>query len=236
MSAATDAAYASVQAFKPTSNVDAMAKSNETYDVGGSQARLSALRGLVDNLTTSVESVDPSVKGRTSGTFTTAGQQDALINKERQPILGSLEKANKAYGQESDTLNSSRGLAASMATALINDDKETYQRLLDQYNASSAKDQSAESTRQFETNLAEQKRQFDVSASQKAASGGSTGDKKTNAISSLISDIQQNVADFRNRPTGWTEKTLLPSLIAEYPELDAKTITDYVYNLRKQYE
>lgn len=240
MSPTTQAAYNSLSAYKPKSSTDAMAEADAKYDVSGSAARLSALKGIVNNLTSSVEAVDPSVTGRTTGTFTTEGQRSALVNKERQPLLSSLEKANQSYGEENSSLTNARSLSAAMASALVNDDQKEYQRLLDQYNAGTSQDQAAESKRQFETNLAEQKRQFDanlkVSAAKSSSGSSSASAKKSEATQSLISDIKSNVADFRKRGSGWTEKTLIPSLIAEYPELDSKAIIDYVYQLRKQYE
>lgn len=179
MSAATDAAKANLQAYQSLGSDTAMNQAEQKYDVAGSQTRLSALKGIVGNLQSSVEAVDPSVTGRTAGTFTTEGQRSALIAKERQPILGELGKQQTALTSEQGDLTTKQGLAAQMASALLNDDKAKYQRLLDQYNASVAQDAAAEQKRQFEVTKAEQARQFDLQLQQsarasaaKSASGG----------------------------------------------------------------
>lgn len=236
MSSATDAALASVQNYKQLNSQDAINQSNAQYGVDASNARLSALKGVVGNLTSSLEAVDPSVTGRTSGTFTTEGQRQALVSKEQAPIASNLNKANANYGDEQNALTQKQALSSQMASALLSDDTKAYQRLLDQYNAYSAKDQADEQKRQYDTNLAETTRQFNESQKTKAASGGSATQQKSANTASLISDIQSNIADFRSRGNGWTEKTLIPQLVAAYPELDSKTIIDYVYQLRKQYE
>jgi len=171
------AAYQSLTAFKPRSSTDVMAESNKQYDVEGSQGRLSALKGLVGNLQSSVEAVDPSVTGRTSGTFTTEGQRQALVSKERAPILSDLSKQQGAFSNEQQNLNTSQSLAAQMASALLSDDQKTYQRLLDQYNAATAAEQAAQQKLQWEQQQAESKRQFDaqLQVSKANAGGGSSG-------------------------------------------------------------
>lgn len=179
MSAATDAAKANLNSYQALGSDTAMNQADTKYDVSGSQTRLSALKGIVGNLQSSVEAVDPSVTGRTAGTFTTEGQRSALVAKEQAPILGNLGKQQSALTAEQGDLTSKQGLAAQMASALLNDDKARYQRLLDQYNASTAQDTADEQKRQFEVTKAEQARQFDVSTAQaakasaaKSASGG----------------------------------------------------------------
>lgn len=179
MSAATDAAKTSLQSYKALGSDVALNKANTQYDVGGSQTRLSALKGIVGNLQSSVEAVDPSVTGRTSGTFTTEGQRQALVAKERQPILGELGKEQNALTSEQGDLTQKQTLASQMATALLSDDKAKYQRLLDQYNASTAQDTAAEQKRQYETSLAEQRRQFDVTAAQNARNAAAASASKS---------------------------------------------------------
>jgi hypothetical protein len=230
MATATDAAIASLKGYKPVDTATATTQAEQKYGVGESRTRLSALKGIVDNLTSSVEAVDPSVTGRTSGTFTTEGQRQALVSKEKAPILTNLSKQQTAYGTEQGNLNTAQSLASQMASAVLSDDKAKYNRLLDQYNAAAAQDTATENKRQYETTLAEQKRQANMSYAEKATTS------KTSAIQSLNEDIASNIADFRNKPDGWTEKTLIPELIKAYPELTTKQITDYVYQLRKQYE
>jgi len=247
MSAATDAAKSALSSYQAVGSDTALKQANDQYDVGGSQTRLSALKGIVGNLQSSVEAVDPSVTGRTSGTFTTEGQRQALVNKERAPIMGDLNKQQGALTSEQGDLTQKQTLASQMASALLGDDKAKYQRLLDQYNQSSAEDATAEQkrqaderSRQWAQEFAETQRKFEIGRADAKASSTtkapSAGQSKVSAVQSLIGDIQDNVADFRSKPKGWTEKTLIPQLTAAYPELSSKEIIDKVYQLRKQYE
>lgn len=156
---------------------DINTESQAQYGIPESSARLSTLRGLVGNLQSSVNAVDPSVTGRTAGSFVTEGQRQALVNKERTPILGQLGEENTALGNEQQNFNTSSGLASQLASSVLSQDQTKYQSLLDQYNASVASEQAAEQKRQFEATLAEQKRQADQSA--RAASGGGGYDLST---------------------------------------------------------
>lgn len=141
----------------------------DQYDIPGFTSRLSNLRGLVGNLQSSVEAVDPSVTGRTAGTFTTEGQRQALVSKEQAPILGNLSKQQGALGQEQEAYNTASGLASQLASAKINEDQTTYQRLLDQYNTAKAVEAAAEEKRQHDEAMAEQKREFDAQQEATAA-------------------------------------------------------------------
>lgn len=153
-------AYQSLSSFKPRSSQDISTEAETKYGIPEATKRVSSLRGLVGNLQSAVEAVDPSVTGRTSGTFTTEGQRQALISKERSPILGDLGKQQSALSNEVADFNTSQGLATQMVQALKSDDQATYQRLLDQYNAATAAEKAAEEKRQYDENLAEQRRQW----------------------------------------------------------------------------
>jgi hypothetical protein len=169
-------AYQSLQAYKPRSNQDVLGEAETKYGLPEARTRLSSLRGLVGNLQSSVEAVDPSVTGRTSGSFVTEGQRQALVSKERAPILGDLSKQQGALGQEEASYNTSSTLASQMASALMAQDQQTYQRLLDQYNAAVASEREAEAKRQWEAQMAEQKRQFnEQQKTSRAAAGGAGG-------------------------------------------------------------
>jgi hypothetical protein len=179
-------AYKELSSFKPRAAKDTLGQAEAKYDIPGITNRLSSMRGLVSNLRSSVESVDPSVTGRTSGTFTSEGQRQALVNKERAPILGDLGKQQTALGQEEQSFNTASSLASQMASALMNQDQQTYQKLLDKYNAATASEAKAEETRRFNETLAEQKRQADMSA--KAASSANSGGSYD--IASIIESLQ----------------------------------------------
>lgn len=239
-SAVTDAAKSALGSYTALGSQDAMNTANTNYDVGGSTARLSALKGIVGNLQNSVEAVDPSVTGRTSGTFTTEGQRQALVAKEQAPILGSLNKQQSAYSSEQQDNTQKQALASQMAAALLSDDKSKYQRLLDQYNQSSAQDAADEQRRQadvqaqqFQQTLAENKRQADLQNSQASASLAS---KAASSAASTPSTSQFLVQAFSGydpkKMKNYTEQEVIPALMANY-NLSKTQAATLAYQYRK---
>lgn len=171
-------AYSALQDFnsKRQSAQDIYSSANTQYDVGGGQQRVSALNGQVGNLQSSLDAVDPSVTGRTSGTFTTEAQRSALVGREQAPIATNLSRTQSNLGTQQQNLSTSQGLASQLASAMIGQDQTKYQGLLDQYNAAKAAEAAAEAQREWEAQQAEASRQFNVGeanklAMSKAASG-----------------------------------------------------------------
>lgn len=195
-------AYSSLQDYSKNrrSTEDIQKEADAKYDVNGISSRLSGLRSLVGNLQSSVEQVDPSVRGRLSGGFATEGQASALVNREQAPILANLGKEQTALGNENQNFSTASSLAGQLASSLRSDDETGYQRLLDQYNAATAQEQAAETKRQWEAQQAEQKRQFDVqaAASAKAAAGSGGYD---------LSSILNNLNSPKQDDTSSTDKT-----------------------------
>lgn len=196
-------AYKSLTAYRPRTTADVMQESEAKYDIPGITGRLSKLRGLVGNLQSSVEAVDPSVTGRTSGTFTTEAQRQALVNRERTPILSDLSKQQGFLSDTQSEFGTAQSLASQMASALLTEDNRTYQRLLDQYNAARAAEQEAEARRQFEeTQKLERERLAAQERQARIAAGG--GGYDISGISDLLntSDSEKKFIgndDFRGR-------------------------------------
>lgn len=176
-------AYQSLQDYssKRRTTQDIQKEAETKYNIPGITSRLSNLRSLVGNLESSVENVDPSVTARVQGGYGTEAQRQALVNRERAPILGDLSKQQNAMGQAQQEFSLSSALAGDLARSLRSDDEAGYQRLLDQYNAATAQEQAAEAKRQWEAQQAEQRRQFDA---QQKASGGYD-------LSGLLGNIRQ---------------------------------------------
>lgn len=128
---------------------DITSSAQSKYDIPGYTTRLSRLRGLVGNLSSSIEAVDPSVTGRTAGSFVTEGQRQALVSRERAPILGDLSKQQGALGQEEQSYGVASALSSELAKSMIEGDNTKYQGLLDRYNASTAYEKAQEEKRQF---------------------------------------------------------------------------------------
>jgi hypothetical protein len=178
-------AYQALSGYKAPDASSVLTQADNQAGVGAAQSRVSDLQGSVKNLQSSLDAVDPSVTGRTTGTFTTDAQRGALVNKEAAPIQQSLTAANGNLGTATGQLQTSQGNANTMATAILGQNKDQYQQLLDQYNAASASEKQAESVRQFNETLAQQKLQ----AAQSAAAAKATNDT---ALASLNAQNAQN--------------------------------------------
>lgn len=176
-------AYNALQSFNSArpQATDYINQANDKYNVKGQQQAVGNLQSLVNNLQSSAAAVAPSVTGRTSGTFTTEGQRQALVAKEQQPILGSLNQQQTALGNAYNQQSDAETMANQMASTLMNQDQQKYQTLMDQYNASNAADQFtkqqqsaaaalAEQQRQYNATLAENQRQFNLTP--RGGSGG----------------------------------------------------------------
>lgn len=224
MSAATDAATSALQAYKPLDSGSAISSANDQYGVGEGNTRLSALKSIVGNLQSSVEAVDPSVTGRTSGTFTTEGQRSALVSKEQAPILGNLSKEQGALTSQQADVTQKQSLASQMASALLSDDKSKYQRLLDTYNQSTAQDAATEAKRQHDEQAAEAQREFNITATQNAKTAASKAAPKS-TLDDLFDGYQPGKDQF------YTEKVVIPTLISQ--GMSAKAAQDSAYAYRK---
>lgn len=219
-------AYNSLKAFKSRDLNSTMSEAETRYGVGAQRDRVTNLRGLVGNLQSAVEAVDPSVTGRTTGTFTTEGQRQALVNRERTPILGDLAKQQVALGQGEQGLNESLNQASNYANVLFNQDRDQYQRLLDRYNSTLAAEAEAERVRQFNEQQALAREQMAAQErANKAAQGAGAGSylsallngpktlstatvKKAAAVSPQIQTLF-NQMFYRGDGTAWDDRSLI---------------------------
>lgn len=160
-------AYQTLQDFnsKRTSNADLLTQAENKYGVNDLSARANNLRTLVGNLQTSIDQVDPSVTGRTSGSLVTEAQRSALVNRERAPLVSDFNKTSGNYGNAQSDLATARSQARDWGTSLITEQDAKYKSLMDAYQIALNAEQEAEKKRQFDASLAES------TAARKAASG-----------------------------------------------------------------
>lgn len=137
-----------------------LSQANNQYNVSGLGSQVSNLQSLVGNLQNSVAAVAPSVAGRTSGTFTTQAQRDALTNREQTPILSDLNQQNTALNTQQQQLGQAQSMAQQMAQSLMSGDQQKYQGLVDQYNAAEAADQFSKQQDLAQQQFAEQQYEF----------------------------------------------------------------------------
>ena len=228
---------------------DYLTSANNNAGVGNAQNTVQGLRTSIDNTTKLLNQVAPSVMGRTQGSLVTNAQATRQIGNEQAPISKNLSELGSQYTEAGQNLNTLKSQAAQEAQLGYQSQQDKQSYLQNLYNTMYTKEQNAaqaantlsqqaEAKRQYEQNFAETQRQNAISQANKVAATPKAGSAaaKTEAISNLHSDITANVADFRNKPDQWTEKTLIPELTKAYPELSQKEIIDAVYQLRKQYE
>lgn len=162
-------AYSALQSFKAPDPTSVLNQANQQTGVTADQQRVSDLRGAVNNLTTSLNAVDPSVTGRTSGTFTTEAQRSALVNRESQPIQQDITNRSQDLNAANADLNTATGQSNTLTSAILGQGKDTYQSLLDQYNGALASEKAqADAAQQAIANKQEQEK-IDISG--RAATG-----------------------------------------------------------------
>lgn len=227
----TTDAYNQLQSFNssrpsPTSFLD---QANQKYGVDAANSQVSGLQSTIGNLQNAAAAVAPSVTGRTSGTFTTQGQRDALVNREQAPIITNLNTQGQQLGQAQSAQQQAQSLAGQYASGLASQDQQKYQSLLDQYNAANAADQfhqqqqaaaqqAASDQAYRQQQLSEQIREFNNPQNQ----GGSTAD-----VAALLSSIsgksggQTQGAQQAQRPGGgfnFTDANGTPINAAQYAQ------------------
>lgn len=85
------------------------------------QQRLTGLRSAIGNTENLLRNVDPSVTGRTSGTFTTEAQRSRLVAKEREPISEQFREQSRALEGETATTSDIANRALKSAQLGISD-------------------------------------------------------------------------------------------------------------------
>lgn len=82
-----------------------LSDAEQRLGVGQVRNNVQNYRGTVANTERLLDQVDPSVTGRTAGTFTTEAQRSALVRKERQPIGEELVTQRQSLSDESANLS-----------------------------------------------------------------------------------------------------------------------------------
>lgn len=215
------------------------------YGIPEIRGTVAGLRTTLANTSSAINNVTPSVAARSQGSLVTGGQQARLANLERAPLDTALATENTALGNASSDLNSKLGEATNEANLGYKAGQDKISGLKDlltvatnreqaQRDEAYRQQQAAEAKANADRAFAESQRQFNATPHGK--SGGSTKTAKSDPVASLNEDITANVKDFRGKPNFWTERTLVPQLVAAYPELTPDEITKRVYAIRKQYE
>lgn len=139
--------------------------------VDDAKARVKSARSAIRATEDTIAGVPDSVSGRTSGSLVSDAQRNRLVQNEVAPMQDVLRTQNAGYGDATTDLNTlNTDLNTKVSLALQGDDTQS-NTLLTLYQAAAAAEAEAEKKRQFEAQMAEQKRQFDEQqkAAQRAA-------------------------------------------------------------------
>lgn len=100
---------------------DILAEEETKLGLPSAQQRLVGLRSAIGNTENLLRNVDPSVTGRTSGTFTTEAQRQRLVAKEREPISEQFREESRALEGETANTSDLSGRALKAAQLGISD-------------------------------------------------------------------------------------------------------------------
>lgn len=164
-------ALANLQQYQSTEKApqDILTSQEQSLGVPAAQQQVQGLRGAIQNTTTLLNNVAPSVYGRTQNSLETNAQANANISNEQAPLSATLSKQNTDYGnQESDLQNL---LSQSGTLAGLQQQGQTGQEnyLQGIYNDLYGKETDS-------AKLAEQAREANLSASTAAGSAAANND------------------------------------------------------------
>lgn len=131
---------------------------------GSAQQRANEMRGLIRNTETALKGVDASVSGRTQGSLVTEAQRARLANLERQPLAEQLGGLQSGYSDEMANYRDLVSQAGTKAGLQYQSDQDRLAALEGNYQRLFGQEQAAEERRRYEADLAERKRQADLSA------------------------------------------------------------------------
>lgn len=147
----------------------AFTDANAQFGVPGAQQALTGLRGAIQQTTSVLNNVAPSVMGRTGNSLVTSAQANRIIGNEQAPIQTSLGKLGTDYGNAQQDFQNAEGQAATRAQATLTGQQGQLSYLQQLYSSLVDQEQKAAAA-------AEQKRQFDVEQARlRAGSGGGGG-------------------------------------------------------------
>lgn len=208
----------------------------QSLGVDAANQAATGLQGAIANTGKLLAQVAPSVMGRTQGSLVTSAQADKQISNEDAPLNATLTDQTSKYNDAETNANKLESQAETNANGIYQGQQDKQSYLQNIYNNLYKQESDSKAAQTAAAAAAEQQREFNVTANQKTASASTAAPSKTDVMSDLNSDIAANVANYKNQPAFWTEKTLIPQLVAAYPELTPAQITAQVYALRKQYE
>lgn len=150
----------------------AQQQANDALGVNAAQQTVTGLRGAIQRTTSLLNNVAPSVYGRTENSLVTSAQAGRQIANEQAPIQQDLSKNTADFTNAENDYKDLEGKAQAQASAKLADQGSRLSFLQQVYQNLYGQEQDA-------AKAAEQKRQFDATLAETAAS------RKASAASSF---------------------------------------------------
>lgn len=129
---------------------DILQESQTRLGLPSAEQRKVGLRGAISNTENLLKGVDPSVTGRTAGTFTSEAQRNRLVQLERAPLADQFTEQSRAL--EGETANvadlNARALTEAQLASSTQDKQESDLKGI--YDILLAREQQAEEKRRYE--------------------------------------------------------------------------------------
>lgn len=169
------------------------------YGTQQAQQTVQGLRQAIQNTTSMLNNVAPSVQGRTGNSLVTSAQANQIINNEQAPISNELAGQNTAYSNANDDYQKDEAESEAAANDTLTGQQSQLGYLQNIYNDLYTKEKDA-------SDLAEQQRESD--AATKAASGGgiSLGGSSLGTDDSTSSAAAPSVAAQKSQAAQWVNQ------------------------------
>lgn len=148
---------------------DILNSQEQALGVPAATQQVQGLRGAIQNTTTMLNNVAPSVYGRTQNSLETNAQANANIANEQAPISANLNKENTDYTNQESDLQNLLGKAGTLASLKTQGQDSQLGYLQNIYNDLYGSEQDS-------AKLAEQAREANLSASTAAGSASANND------------------------------------------------------------
>lgn len=174
----------------PVTSASALNEALGTFGVPEIRKNVAGLRTTVANTTNALNNVDPSVTGRTQGSLVTEAQRQRQVANERAPISQELATEGGQLGDQEKTLQDALSQATTQANNKVSDYQSGRAALSDQYSTTYKREQDAADAARAAAQDAEQRRQFNVSAASKGASGSSKPLTQTQTVAAIRQGLE----------------------------------------------
>jgi hypothetical protein len=143
-------------------------KEESGLGVQADQQQVQGLQGAIQNTTTLLNNVAPSVMGRTANSLETSAQADREIGNEQAPINTQLNNDNSAYNTANTNYTNALGQAETLAQGDQTAEQNEQSYLQNIYSNLYTKEQNASA-------LAEQQREFNAQEADTKAANAASG-------------------------------------------------------------